>query len=393
MKTGLTIGLSLVALAAVSSEVGMWASAPDIQRERSAVEDSSRVGGWLDAVDRHVPTEIDAAATDIAAWPKDQLIPVLTALGRLNSAGAINHVLIRGAVLHTDVALGGLPAKATGPLVESKGRRTGDILVASDGREQGASRLSFHLDFARALVDLMKPRPSHISLAGAWYRAVSAMLARVHNHADAVVHLRRARELFPLDADILFDSGCLYETFAAPPIQAVVQSTALTRGSFYDFPSQRASAAEAVRYFRRAIEIRPGFAEARVHLARLTGAGGDHRQAIAELERAIRDTTDPVVLYYAWLFLGNEQQAIQRFNPARTAYQQALKLFPESQSPAFALSQLERRLGDRRAASEAISRALRLPQPDNERRDPWWRYYEGSARNARALFAQLRSLS
>jgi hypothetical protein len=74
-----------------------------------------------------------------------------------------------------------------------------------------------------------------ISLAGAWYRAVSAMLARVHNHADAVVHLRRARELFPLDADILFDSGCLYETFAAPPIQAVVQSTALTRGSFYDF--------------------------------------------------------------------------------------------------------------------------------------------------------------
>jgi hypothetical protein len=111
MKTGLTIGLSLVALAAVSSEVGMWASAPDIQRERSAVEDSSRVGGWLDAVDRHVPTEIDAAATDIAAWPKDQLIPVLTALGRLNSAGAINHVLIRGAVLHTDVALGGFQRK------------------------------------------------------------------------------------------------------------------------------------------------------------------------------------------------------------------------------------------------------------------------------------------
>jgi hypothetical protein len=47
MKTGLTIGLSLVALAAVSSEVGMWASAPDIQP--SAVLSRTRAvwaGGW-----------------------------------------------------------------------------------------------------------------------------------------------------------------------------------------------------------------------------------------------------------------------------------------------------------------------------------------------------------
>jgi hypothetical protein len=86
----------------------------------------------------------------------------------------------------------------------------------------GTATLSFHLEFARAVLDAIKPNPSDDPAAALWYRATSAALARAHDHADAIVHLRRAWQLFPGDATIFFDAGCLYETFASPAVQAVL---------------------------------------------------------------------------------------------------------------------------------------------------------------------------
>ncbi len=141
--------------------------------------------------------------------------------------------------------------------------------------------------------------------------------------------------------------------------------------------------------FRRAVDLEPDFAEARLRHGRTLGALGRHDEAVMELDRVARDTDDATTLYLAHMFLGDEHQALGRRDEAASHYSEAASLFLDAQSPHLALAQLARRHGDRGGALRAIDSVLALPADVNRREDPWWTYFEPSTDAADALVREL----
>jgi tetratricopeptide (TPR) repeat protein len=100
---------------------------------------------------------------------------------------------------------------------------------------------------------------------------------------------------------------------------------------------------------------------------------------------------DPLLRYYAELFLSAEEEELGHRDAARLAYEHAAALYPDAQSPLLALSRLARRNGDRPGALRAIQQVFALSPDKNERDDPWWIYNVAQARNADALLEDLRA--
>jgi tetratricopeptide (TPR) repeat protein len=143
---------------------------------------------------------------------------------------------------------------------------------------------------------------------------------------------------------------------------------------------------EAEGLFRRVLEIKPDYAEARLRYGRVLGGLGKHAEAAAELRRALAGLADRQMLYLAELFLGGEEEALGNRDSARLAYQQAADLFPLAQSPLVALSQLARRSNDRAGALREIARLFAFEDDDRGAQDdPWWWYYVVQARDAEEL--------
>jgi tetratricopeptide (TPR) repeat protein len=107
------------------------------------------------------------------------------------------------------------------------------------------------------------------------------------------------------------------------------------------------------------------------------------------LTRARDALTDPVLVYYADLFLGRSHAALGDRERARASYERAAAAFPLAQSPLLARSELARHAGDVPGALQALQRLLSLPE--GQRADPWWIYDVSSSRNADALMTQARA--
>ena len=69
------------------------------------------------------------------------------------------------------------------------------------------------------------------------------------------------------------------------------------------------------------------------------------RRAISS--EALQETTEPTLVYFGTMFLGDAEQALGHRERAQAAYERALALFPDAQSVHLALAQLARRFGDR----------------------------------------------
>jgi tetratricopeptide (TPR) repeat protein len=265
----------------------------------------------------------------------------------------------------------------------------------SDGRQINLGQSSLHWEIARMLLDFVKPHgsdraaPERDDMVRQWYRATAAWMQLREDHDK--LHLDRARELFPGDADILFLSGCQRETFAGSPIQAAVRSAVLPTGVTLDVGSDRGELREAEALFRRALEVRPDHAEGRMRHGRVLALLGRHADAALELRRAAGELEDPQLLYYAELFLGTEEEMLGNRDAAHAAYERAAELSPKAQSPLLALSELARRYGDRPAALGAMERLFAFPDDDrSDRDDPWWSYYVAQARDAEDLLNAMR---
>ena len=335
----------------------------------------------------------------MAVHAADQLDPELRQLSALARAavrrGDDNYILRRGALLHGDVAVLA-PLVMAEPISGSSSvgpqRLRMDI---SDGRQINLGQSTVHWEIARMLLDFVKPRgsdragPGSDDMVRQWYRATAAWMQLREDHDR--LHLDRARELFPADPDILFLNSCQHETFAGPPIQAAVRSAVLPVGVTLDVGSERTELRDAETMFRRTLEIRPGYAEARMRHGRVLALLGRHADAAGELRRAFEQLTETQLRYYAALFLGGEEEALGNRDAALVSYERAATLAPRAQSPLLALSRLARRSGDRPGALRAMERLFTIRDDErNERDDPWWWYYVVQARDADDLLEAMR---
>jgi tetratricopeptide (TPR) repeat protein len=343
---------------------------------------------WVAAVSRHAPGREDAETRLIGSWPIWDVETVIdyTRRGRLANRPDVNALLLRGALLHTDIARFGPSLPGGRP----------DVALARDGRYEGMAS-SAHWDFARAFLDQVSPHPAKDAGVRLWYRAVAAHMVSEGRLGDAVGHLRRAVQLLPADRDILFAIGCMREAFAAPAKQAVMnavrQPVPLVKwGKVDNDPSLEVGSAsdelgKAEKAFRAALDVDPAFEDARLHLGRVLGLRGQARAAANELAR-IPESSEPVLRYFAALFLGRQHEALGDPAAARDDYRRAAALYPRAQSPHLATSALARRSGDRAGANAAIAPLLALPADAAARDDPWWAY-GSDPRNADKLMREM----
>jgi tetratricopeptide (TPR) repeat protein len=367
-----------------------WSAAPPlvlaatlvlpVPQQRAAEED---VRDWLRLVHDHRPGAADHSVLEASRWKWSTLNPVLQELHQ----DAQPAVVLRSAAMLSDIAFH-VPVEE-----RPSANISGYSIIAQDGQTRRMGMLDAHLAAARRLVDALPRHPSadaaevrsHVI---AWYRTVSAALASTHNLADLEPHVKKALARFPDDAGILFDAGGFFEAFASPMTQIPLAEHA-DRSShqvpgkvlLQYKPSPGALLNEAQRHFRRAVELAPAFAEARVRLGRVLVARERATDAIPELQRAVTLDADVTVKYYAWMFLGAALADTGRAAEAIRAYRSASALFPQAQSPQLAISQIAGEQGNITEAREALDRALAPGNAAMDRFDPWWVYLRGEGRN------------
>ena len=100
----------------------------------------------------------------------------------------------------------------------------------------------------------------------------------------------------------------------------------------------------------------------------------EQERAIEELQEAAEAMTDPQLLFYVALFLGNEHAMLGHETAAREQFERAAEIFPNAQSPLLALSWLARSSGNNRAALQAVDHVFALQVRDSVPEDPWWEY-------------------
>ena len=348
---------------------------------------------WLAAAVQHEPGLVDDAATKIATWPAKRLIAALDAVGALHSSDELNAALARGAMLHTDIWL------LTGEQLPAPPGRTWDgeesVILLKDGQQIGRGEIAGQIAFARRVIKAMRPATKERGAlrfdrrVPQWFRAVAAIFAYNLWLSDLRPHQRAAREAFPEDAGILFDSACAGEAMASSAIQAGVPGPEVPISRVArERLSVRFNRAEAERFYGLALQHEPAMHEARIRLANVLAQRGARKQAIAVLTESRRDV-EPIVEYFAAVILADALEDEGRTDEARTAYRRASVLYPNAQSPLVGLSRIAREQGDLAGARAAMARLTTLP-PQRQGSDPWWKYYLCTGRNAELELGRLR---
>jgi tetratricopeptide (TPR) repeat protein len=223
------------------------------------------------------------------------------------------------------------------------------------------------------------PDPQRDAFVRSWYRDSLAFKLAIAE-LDTT-HFDRAIAIFPNDAVIRHLKGALHDAFAHPAVQSVAGSARLPRGIRVAVRSEGAELRAAESEYRRALDLDPGLTEARLRRGRVLARQGKHGDAVVELRAVLGFTGEPLLEYYARLFLGAEEETLGRLDHARQLYDEAAKIYPLAQSPRLASSQLAHRRGERAAARRMLDDALG-PQSQRESDDPWWMYQASAGRQA-----------
>jgi tetratricopeptide (TPR) repeat protein len=331
---------------------------------------------WLAAIDAHQPGDPGKMAVEVSTWTGRELEAVVAEAKRharmlaKTDPPRANQILLLGAVLHADI--GRLIPEDT--VRRSPTQKT--AYIVRDGRWLGVRYISMHWQFGRSLLDSVTPEPAALPDVRVWYQETSADLLRLRQFAAAVEHYARARQIFPNDAAILYDSGVLHERFGSAALQAAAESVTESNRTSAAVSTARGELGRAERFFRDSLVHRPDHLEARVRHGRVLGDLGRHDEAAEELRRAIEGGAGGQLLYLAQLFLGRAEEARGQYEASRAAFARASALYPNAQSPLLALSQIARRTGDRATAQRELQTIAKLPDDERRREDPWWFYYD-----------------
>jgi tetratricopeptide (TPR) repeat protein len=303
-----------------------------------------------------------------------------------------NYILRRGAILEADIGmlvpLGSEPISTSSAPGPDRFRMT-----LADGQGTAFRQVGVHWELARMLLDYVKPNGSDRAAPGRdemvrdWYRATAAWMQDRQDYDT--YHLDRAREMLPGDPVVLFLSGSLAETYAAPHIQSALRSAVAPAGTVFAVASDRAELRQAEGFYRRALAADSSLPELHLRFGHVLLLLEHEADAARELRIALEVEDDPLLRYYGELFLGAAEQRLGHADAAREAYGEAGALYPNAQSPHLALSALARRLGDRATALKEMQIVFGLQHADEGPDDPWWTYYKSQARNADDLLNAL----
>ena len=365
---------------------------------------------WISAVMEHRPGVVDRPLLDMAAVPAETFKSVANDLEKtlrqeFRDPEARNDVRRCGALLHMDIALllpeAAAVLKATDVMppprsaeLDRMGRPVAQPVAASllyfvDGRYVASDVESGHWPFASQLLAGI-PDASSDEFVRLWYRAVAAAFLRDYRLANASYHMRRATEVLTRDPIMLLYAGALHETLASGRVRALqaapapkVQMTMgqMTVGPDADAPTEKNQLQASERYLRDAVKY-GATSEAGLRLGRVLGRLGKHTQAVQILVQSVPPPGDSRQAYFRELFLGTEYATLGQAEDARKSFERAQALYPTAQTPLIALSNLERRSGNRDAALDALRRLEGLPADASHRTDPWWGYYASYAGNA-----------
>jgi tetratricopeptide (TPR) repeat protein len=302
-------------------------------------------------------------------------------------------------MLHADVAV--LRHRIDGYDLPAYGR---PMTMIMDGRTVTTSRGTYHWPFSRRLIDLASPEPQKDAYVRLWYQATSASLQGWNLFAELEEHLRHALDVLPNDARLLLYVGTMHQAYAEPRRQnairppptptdigtAAVRSTAPSPLGPQPFGTPATEWRLAERFLRQALAADDTLVEARIRLGYVLGRRLQHREALAEIDRALARPLDRLMQYYALAIRGRELYALKRLDEATVALDQAAGLYSRAQSPRLLMSQIARDRGDRAGAVRALT-VLAAAADDWDREDPWWIFERVHVPTSDQLLQELRA--
>ena len=356
-----------------------------------------RVSQWVELVKQHEPGRGDAALRSLQRWPETQLQQLRSGLARVNdrnsqfpvkSAGELRQLLRSGAVLHADLAVLGRVHETSTDQPERS--RPGSVLV-DDGQYAGYAANSVHWEIGRLLINMLQdPGPRPDEFVSLWFRASTEFMIAGGDYASTQSHLGFARQLLADEAHVWLASGVVRAYYATPNVQNALAHVKVPFGFEVMVNDERTELNQAERFLSRAVELEPGNAEAQTRLGWVLVQQKRLDAALNALRAAQDTATEPVLQYYASLFLGVAAGATGNYETATNAFEHAARLFPNAQAPLLGSSDLAMRRGDRVAAAAALERLLALPV--GTRDDPWWTYNVEYGRHWRATVDRLYEL-
>lgn len=327
--------------------------------------------------------EREAAVAALATWRPGELDRQVRALQASSPGPAcascpdrIGSLPLKAAVmLHADRDMLDRPRSAateqSRPCTGEQARRAGQIAAILTAR--GDAR-----EFARRFFLAMAQRNQWdfcLDTAQQWAR-------------DGLAH-------FPRDAALLLALGSTLEekaTLAAlpPSTPTLLSGFRRTRGVTDPTGDRTRWFGDAERILSAAVAADPRMVEARIRLGRVQWRLAKDELARPTLEEAVREGGPPPLPHLAHLFLG---QALERAGRAREAarqFEEALRLEPESQCAAVALSHALLAAGDAPGARRPLEEAL-VHAGRRRERDPYWDYPARNAASADRTLLALRS--
>lgn len=151
---------------------------------------------------------------------------------------------------------------------------------------------------------------------------------------------------------------------AIEKIQEIVSQKETATAYFYQGTAlhQQAKLPEAETAFRKALELDPSYAEARVNLGLILSQQGKFDEAVNEFKQAIRNEPK---LAEAHFNLGVTLQAQGQLEPAIAAYREAIRIDPNNAEANYNLGIALNKQGKTSEAISAYKEAIRI-NPDYE---------------------------
>jgi tetratricopeptide (TPR) repeat protein len=315
----------------------------------SAQDIAPTLASYQDAVRRFQATgSLDGSP--VAGWAPNDLAAVVSAQAALQH----REIAEPGGLMHTEIAIG---LVVESPDAAVAHLRLAEVLLVGLAENSRSAAL--------------ESRSPTGGFMWRWYALAASIFLSQTDTTRAIPFVERGQQLVPDSAVLHMMVGIVNEIDAItadPDDEAGERRSAALRTS----RERREAAGEA---FRRALKLDPSLTVARLHLGRVLYLLDKTTEARSELLRARQGATDTTDEYLAALFLGAVYQRTRDFAAARTAFEHALAVAPDRQTPYVALAHLEDLAGrPERARAVVAEFVARTTRSDD---DEWWAYRNG----------------